>query len=253
MRKFKIEWVFICALFLMVIESSDSFSQTYITTQLKNARVKTAWANKSTGIKKLLAEKKISLDKIEIFIRAFKTEGKLEVWAKNKADVKFVLYKTYDVCAKSGILGPKLKQGDGQVPEGIYGINRFNPTSTYYLSLGLNYPNLADKIRSKAKDLGGDIFIHGKCVTIGCLPLTDEWIEEVYMLSVCAKSAGQKEIKVHIFPFRLTEKNLRMAIHTDEGKSQQYFWGNLKMVYSYFEANQKVGVWKVDVLGRYQQ
>jgi len=232
---------------------SSSNAQTFLNTQLKNTRVKKAWSNKSASIKKLLVEKKISLHKLEIFIRAFKTEDKLEVWGKNRTDSKFALLKTYDVCAKSGVLGPKMKQGDSQVPEGVYSINRFNPTSTYYLSLGLNYPNAADKKRSKAKDLGGDIFIHGKCVTIGCLPLTDEWIEEVYMIAVCAKSSGQKEIPVHIFPFHMSEKNLRMANHTDLGKSQQFFWENLKKVFTYFEENQKVGVWKVDETGNYKQ
>ena len=240
-------------LILMSLNICNSTSQTFLTAQLKSSRVKKAWTNKSSSIKKLLSDKNISTDKLEIFIRAFKTEDKLEVWGKNKSDDKFVLLKTYEVCAKSGLLGPKMKQGDGQVPEGVYNINRFNPTSTYYLSLGLNYPNAADKKRSKAKDLGGDIFIHGKCVTIGCLPLTDEWIEEVYLFAVCAKSAGQKEIAVHIFPFHMTEKNLRMAIHTNLGKSQQLFWENLKTVYSYFEENQKVGVWKVDILGKYSR
>ena len=240
-------------LILMSLNICNSTSQTFLTAQLKSSRVKKAWTNKSSSIKKLLSDKNISTDKLEIFIRAFKTEDKLEVWGKNKSDDKFVLLKTYEVCAKSGLLGPKMKQGDGQVPEGVYNINRFNPTSTYYLSLGLNYPNAADKKRSKAKDLGGDIFIHGKCVTIGCLPLTDEWIEEVYLFAVCAKSAGQKEIAVHIFPCHMTEKNLRMAIHTNLGKSQQLFWENLKTVYSYFEENQKVGVWKVDILGKYSR
>ena len=240
-------------LILMSLNICNSTSQTFLTAQLKSSRVKKAWTNKSSSIKKLLSDKKISTDKLNIFIRSFKNEDKLEVWGKNKSDDKFVLLKTYEVCAKSGLLGPKMKQGDGQVPEGVYNINRFNPTSTYYLSLGLNYPNAADKKRSKAKDLGGDIFIHGKCVTIGCLPLTDEWIEEVYLFAVCAKSAGQKEIAVHIFPFHMTEKNLRMAIHTNLGKSQQFFWENLKTVYSYFEENQKVGVWKVDILGKYSR
>jgi murein L,D-transpeptidase YafK len=238
---------------LMSFNFSNATSQSFLSTQLKNSRVKKVWSNKSTSIKKLLTDKKISIDKLEIFIRAFKTEDKLEVWTKNKSDEKFILFKTYDVCAKSGVLGPKMKQGDGQVPEGIYSINRFNPTSTYYLSLGLNYPNAADKKRSKAKDLGGDIFIHGKCVTIGCLPLTDEWIEEVYMLAVLAKSAGQKDIIVHIFPFQMNERNWRIAIHTEIGKTQQLFWENLKSVYSYFEENQKVGVWKTDVLGKYMR
>ena len=244
---------FLCVLSLFFFLNFNLHSQAFFNSQLKNSRVKKAWPNKSSSIKKLLTDKNISIDKLEIFIRAFKTEDKLEVWGKNKTDSKFVLLKTYEVCAKSGVLGPKMKQGDGQVPEGVYTINRFNPTSTYYLSLGLNYPNAADKKRSKAKDLGGDIFIHGKCVTIGCLPLTDEWIEEVYMLAVCAKSSGQKEIPVHIFPFYMTEKNLRMANHTDLGKSQQFFWENLKKVFTYFEENQKVGVWKVDETGNYKQ
>jgi murein L,D-transpeptidase YafK len=235
----------------MILNLQNLISQTFLSTHLKNSRVQKSWSNKNSSIKKLLTNKNISIDKLQIFIRAFKTEDKVEVWGKNKTDPKFVLLKTYEVCAKSGVLGPKMKQGDRQVPEGVYTINRFNPTSTYYLSLGLNYPNASDKKRSKAKDLGGDIFIHGKCVTVGCIPLTDEWIEEVYMLAVLAKNSGQKDIFVHIFPFQMTEKNWRIAIHTEIGKTQQIFWENLKMVFSYFQENQKVGVWKVDVNGKY--
>src|SRR5690606_11025729 len=99
---------------------------------------------------------------------------------------KFTLVKTYPVCSSSGLPGPKRKKGDRQTPEGFYHIDRFNPQSAFHLSLGINYPNSSDKILGHS-DPGGDIFIHGSCVTIGCVPLTDDLIKEVYVLAVEAK------------------------------------------------------------------
>src|SRR5690606_7945323 len=136
---------------------------------------------------------------------------------------------SYPICARSGILGPKEKQGDGQVPEGFYYINRFNPVSNFHLSLGINYPNEADSRRNPKGNLGGDIFIHGSCVTIGCLPLTDNLIKEVYLLSIHAYANGQTKIPVYIFPFRMTDDQMMTYISQySDNPSLVNFWKNLK-------------------------
>lgn len=130
-----------------------------------------------------------------LFIRAFKQEKELEIWAGSR---KLRLIKTYPILAASGVLGPKLQRGDRQVPEGWYYINRFNPKSRFHLSLGLNYPNEADKIRSAGRDPGDDIFIHGSNKSIGCLAMGDPAIEEIYGLARDVKS----RIHVLILPSR---------------------------------------------------
>ena len=114
----------------------------------------------------------------------------------------FRLFKTYRICALAGYMGPKRIQGDYQVPEGFYYINEFNPSSTYYLSLGLNYPNASDRVLSDSLRPGGEIYIHGSCVTVGCIPITDQQIDELYVLAAHAKDMGQDYIPVHIFPIR---------------------------------------------------
>lgn len=132
-------------------------------------------------------------------------------------------------------MGPKRRQGDGQVPEGFYYIDRFNPISNFYLSLGINYPNLSDKRKSSFHDPGGDIFIHGSCVTIGCLPITDDSIKELYLLAVYAKNNGQAKIPVYIFPFRMTDKQmLKYNAEYEGNKALLTFWDNLKPGYDHF-------------------
>jgi murein L,D-transpeptidase YafK len=134
----------------------------------------------------------------KIIFLIFKEEQKLEILGFRN-DV-FKLIKTYDFTAFSGKLGPKLKEGDKQIPEGIYKIEFLNPNSSYHLSLKVNYPNKFDKEKAKIDgrtNLGGDIFIHGKNVTIGCVPLGDKAIEELFILS---KFAFNNVIKVIIAP-----------------------------------------------------
>lgn len=138
-----------------------------------------------------------------VFLRAFKLEAALEVWAAPARGDRWVLVQQLPICARSGQLGPKRSQGDAQVPEGFYHIDRFNPQSAYHLSLGLDYPNALDRTRTRpGRSPGGDIFIHGDCVTIGCLPLRDEPMESVYLATVAARDAGQRAIEVHLFPCR---------------------------------------------------
>ena len=136
-------------------------------TQLRNVRVKTAYTEKEGTVKDYFTTKKLKYEKFNLFIRAFKKEQKLEVWIRETGKEAYALLHTYDFCAVSGTLGPKRKEGDYQIPEGIYSINHFNPLSNFYLSLGINYPNASDRILSDPKTPGGNIYIHGNCVTIG--------------------------------------------------------------------------------------
>lgn len=223
----------------------------FLSAQLKFSRVKTAWKNSEKTILTNLKKEEIEKNQVHIFIRAFKTEGILEVWAKNKSQTTFHLLKTYEICASSGTIGPKLIQGDGQVPEGVYSIDRFNPSSTYHLSLGLSYPNAVDIKRCGSHNPGGDIFIHGKCLTIGCMPLTDPIIEEVYMLAVLAKNAGQTHIPVHVFPFKLVKSDVEWEKKFPETKKWRAFWKNLQEIYVYFEKNKLPGIWKKGSKGEY--
>ena len=220
--------------------------------QIQFLRVKNAWKNEKDSLNLLLKSHNIDKKNLQIFIRAFKQEGILEVWVKNKTETKYRKLKSWSICSKSGFLGPKIEQGDRQVPEGVYFIDRFNPSSSYHLSLGISYPNSVDRKRSGAKNPGGDIFIHGYCVTIGCLPMTNEGIEEIYLLSVLARNAGQKNIPIHIFPFRLTQKNMNIA-DTENSKNWMEFWKNLQEVYNYFDINQEIGNWKCGKSGAYER
>lgn len=215
----------------------DSFKEE----QLKFPRVRQAYKDKGATLTSLLSAKKLNKDALRLYIRAFKAEAKVEVWAKNKQDKKFQLIKTFKVCSKSGTLGPKRKQGDFQVPEGFYSIDRFNPYSNFHLSPGVNYPNKSDQILGLSGSLGGDIFIHGDCVTIGCLPITDDQIKELYILCVEAKNAGQNKIPVTIFPSELTESKfseLRSA-HSSE-PDVVGLWTDLKKGYDLFNQNMEL-------------
>ena len=240
----------------LIIYSLLFFSFTFMpdnfkSQQQKFPRVKTAYEEKEKIVKELFSSKGVELSSASIFIRAFKNEAELEIWAKSFKQEKYQLIKTYKICSSSGELGPKRKQGDGQVPEGFYEIDRFNPSSNFYLSLGVSYPNASDKILGEKGNLGGDIFIHGNCVTIGCMPLTDDKIKEVYLVTVEAKSNGQK-IPVHIFPFRMNESNMKSY----EGKYKDIsklvsFWKNIRKGYDYFESDKALPLIKVLNNGEY--
>lgn len=220
--------------------------------QLKFPRVKEAFEDKGSVIDKLLSDKFIKKDKLDLMLVAYKTEKDLELWAANSPTETHTLIKTYKICAESGGLGPKRKEGDGQIPEGLYHIDRFNPASNFHLSLGLNYPNASDKIISDKKHPGGDIFIHGNCVSIGCLAMTDDKIKEIYPLAVLAKNAGQAKIPVYIFPKKMDVKGmawLRARVEGDEKLAA--FWNNLHVCYDRFQATKQPVPFTVDATGKY--
>jgi murein L,D-transpeptidase YafK len=164
-----------------------------------------------------------------IFVRIFKEESELEIW-KQKEDGRFYHFKTYPVCAWSGTLGPKVKAGDKQAPEGFYTVTpgQMNPNSQFHLAFNLGFPNAYDKANGRTGDA---LMVHGDCRSAGCFAMTDALIEEIYILAREAFQGGQRQFQVHAFPFRMTEANL-----TKHKGSEWYgFWKTLKEGYETFE------------------
>lgn len=213
-------------------------------------RVKTARENVEPKLKSLFRAAHARYPASQLFFQIFKAEREVEVWTVPSPGKAMVLLQVYPVAAMSGSLGPKRKEGDSQVPEGIYYIDRFNPSSSYHLSLGLNYPNSSDLKRSDKVKPGSDIFIHGSNVSIGCIAMTDSLIEEIYILSLDAHNDGSKKIPVHIFPFRMTSNNCRLYGSTNPSLSA--FWSELKPIYDRFTQSKKVPDVKVGSKGQYQ-
>lgn len=220
--------------------------------QLQNGRVKNAYDEKEVAVKNYFKAKKLSYEFFNLYLRAFKKEQKLEVWVKENGTDTYGHLHTYDFCNVSGKPGPKRKEGDLQIPEGVYEINHFNPLSKFHLSLGINYPNTSDKILSDPKNPGSSIYIHGNCVTVGCIPITDEKIEELYILAVEAVNNGQQKIPVHIFPTRLETSSVEMLIkEVNPNPETIKFWKNLQIIYNDFETSNKVKSVHVNKKGEY--
>lgn len=184
----------------------------------------------SAASKKLLVAKGIKPG-ASMFVRIFKEEAKFEAWFA-RADGTYTLFKTYEVCNWSGKLGPKLKTGDRQAPEGFYVITpaQMNPKSKYHLAFNIGYPNAYDRSYQRT---GAHLMVHGGCRSAGCYAMTDDSVQEIYALARDAFMGGQREFPVHAFPFRMTEQNLQKhAANKWAG-----FWRNLKTGYDYFELN----------------
>lgn len=219
----------------------------------RNATRLTDFRKKEDTLARQFREKGLSWPAKYLYIRSFKYDSQLEVWVKGEKDEPFKLFKTYKVCAMAGTLGPKRMEGDYQVPEGFYYINEFNPRSIYHLSLGLNYPNASDRYLSDAIQPGGDIYIHGSCVTTGCIPITNSQIEELYVLASYAKSHGQDFIPVHIFPVKFNVKRSADYLNKYVRDFADYaaLANSLKQVYYYFEKYKKLPVIMVNGRGSY--
>lgn len=224
----------------------------FLAHQLAFPRVADARATTDHALRARFQEKGLDYPASEIFVRVFKHERVLELWARSDPEDRFTLVTSYPVCALPGQLGPKQRMGDLQVPEGFYFIDEFNPRSSYHLSLRVNYPNLADRMRRQALALGGDIFIHGGCETVGCVPIEDANIRELYWVAAQAMDAGQLLIPVHIFPARLDESRLQWLADTFRPEAELLaFWRNLAEGYAYFEETQRVPWVTVAEDGRY--
>lgn len=238
---------------MMFLAYQYAIGQGFLEGQKSYPRVSMALRTKEDSLKKRCKEIGVRWPPKQLYFRSFKYDSQLEAWARNNNKEPYRLIKVFPVCALSGRLGPKREQGDYQVPEGFYYINEFKPASNYHLALGLNYPNLSDLHYSDSMRPGGDIDIHGSCITVGCIPVKNTPMEEVYVLAALAKNEGADYIPVHIFPIRYNVPSsvdyfLKMTA-TDPG--YQKFAINLKSVFDYFETNKKLPVIGVSKKGEY--
>jgi murein L,D-transpeptidase YafK len=174
-----------------------------------------------------LAKQGLALGK-PVFIRIFKEPAILQLWIQKGA--AYEQFRMYPICKFSGGVGPKLKEGDNQAPEGIYTVSpaQLNPNSRFHLSFNLGYPNAYDSFHGRT---GSALMVHGSCVSIGCYAMGDEAIEEIWTICAAALAAGQKSIPVHIFPFALTDNKLKRQ----QQNPWAGFWKELKPIFDEFE------------------
>jgi murein L,D-transpeptidase YafK len=221
--------------------SAQDDLQSFKNFQMSFSRVSSAWSKYNDSLSRAFKRKGVDYPAKDIYLRVFKSQNEMELWARNNEYSEFKLIKVYRICALSGVLGPKRWEGDRQVPEGYYFIEDFNPKSDFYLSLLLNYPNYSDLAQGAHKALGGDIYIHGGCVTVGCMPMTDDGIQELYTVCLSAKLNGETHIPVHIFPTRFTKNGLNYLGRTYSTDTvKQHFWVDLKAGYDYFEKTHRL-------------
>lgn len=214
-------------------------------------RVVEARKARGDSVKQLFVDKGLAYPVRSLFLRAFKREGILELWAAASNKQPMVLIKSFSICEKSGELGPKRRRGDLQVPEGVYHISFLQPRSDYHLSLKVNYPNASDRVRGYKKNLGGSIFIHGNCVTIGCLPIEDGPIEELFLAVLDTRRTFSAKVPVHIFPTRLDKQGMD-ELQKLQSKHMD-FWRELQPIYEAFEQDRRVPRTRVDgKTGRYR-
>ncbi len=179
-----------------------------------------------------LMEKEFSLGQ-PLFVRIFKIPGTLEVWLKK--DNRYQLFKEYPICCYSGYPGPKLQEGDWQSPEGFYSVSarQMNPNSSYHLAFNVGYPNSFDQARNRT---GSSIMVHGECSSRGCFAMGNRQMEEIYLLAHSALTAGQQYFSLHIFPFKLTARNLFKF------RSSPWigFWKKMRPEFDYFEQHHRI-------------
>lgn len=191
----------------------------------------------------LMSEKGMAMA-APIVMRSYKKEAELEIWKLNQSG-KYALLKTYPVCRWSGQLGPKLREGDRQAPEGFYAVTTaaMNPRSSLFLSFNIGYPNGFDRMHRRT---GSHLMVHGACSSQGCFAMTDEAMSEIYAIAREAFSAGQASFQFQSYPFRMTSENL--AKHRADPHFA--FWKNLKEGSDVFEVTAQEPIWTVSG-GRY--
>ncbi len=198
---------------VLLLAPPDAEAGDFLARQRRFPRVKAAYEARAAAVEASFREAGAAWPPRGLFIRAFKHDRAVELWAAPPASGEpHVLVRTFPVCASSGTLGPKRETGDLQVPEGFYNVSVFNPQSNYHLSLGVSYPNAADRFHSRGRSPGSAIMIHGSCVTIGCIPLQNGPVEDLYLAAVFARDAGQQQIPIHIFPCRLDARECQLVL-----------------------------------------
>jgi murein L,D-transpeptidase YafK len=218
--------------------------------QKRFPRVRTAFNLHEASIKGELVKRKIDEKKLSMAILAYKEESCLEIWL-GEEDSELQLVEEMEICASSGKPGPKTKEGDFQVPEGFYNLNCFNPGSRYHLSMCVNYPNESDLRRNPGvRRHGGAIMVHGGCITIGCIPVTNQSIERLYVYAVKARSSGQDAIPIYIFPAR--PDGARYKTLLQEYPWHKGFWTNLSNGHTRFIQRKKMLDIQVSPTGEYR-
>jgi murein L,D-transpeptidase YafK len=209
-------------------------------------RVAAARREKTPIITELFKTAGVAWPPEQMYLRAFKHEREVEVWAGPKAG-PLVKVKTYPICYASGELGPKRQRGDQQVPEGFYSIDLFNPTSNFHLSMRVSYPNAADQFHKTARDPGGAIMVHGNCVSIGCIAIEDEPIKELYIMALDTRAKTKRNVPIHIFPRRLDAEGMK-ALEADRPATDPLlaFWRSLQPAYTLFEEARHVPVTSIE-------
>lgn len=183
----------------------------------------------------------------ELYLRAFKHERTLEVWAGDGGGRPLVLFEEHAICGESGTVGPKVERGDLQIPEGLYLVTRLHPDSQGWLSLRMSYPNVADRARAAARGRaeqrrvspGGDILVHGTCISIGCIAIDNEPIERVYLLALEPMARG-RAIRVDVFPGRLEPERLDALFEHIDDIATVGLWRSLVPAYFAFERTRHV-------------
>lgn len=204
-------------------------------------------------LRKQFEQKNLCWPPAHLYIRSFKYDRMLEVWVKDYFHAPYKLFKTYKICMQSGTLGPKRMEGDYQMPEGFYYINDFNANSNFHLSLGLNYPNASDRVLSDSLRPGSAIYIHGQCVSSGCIAIENKPIEELFLLTALARDNGQEFIPTHVFPVNYSNKKSfeYLATTTKGNQPLQKFAISLKTVFDYFENRKQLPIILVNKKGDY--
>ncbi len=226
----------------------------FIESQKGIYRINTVFTRMEDSVKKQFQQKGLVWPPQAMYVRSFKFDKQLEVWVKGDMDKPYQLFKTYKICMQSGAMGPKRMEGDYQVPEGFYYINEFNPNSMYHLSLGLNYPNASDRILSDARRPGNNIYIHGNCVSTGCIAITDGPIEELYIIGAQVKDQGVQDfIPVHVYPVRYNKKeSLEYLNRTIENNDYlKEFNSKIRKAFEFFENKKEIPVIMVNRKGDY--
>ena len=241
-------------LFVLIAIAFTGTAQTSYLNMVQSSARTTGLFNKvEDSLRKQFEAKKLQWPPQEVYIRSFKYDRLLEVWVKSESKDAFKLFKSYKICMQSGTIGPKRMEGDFQMPEGFYYINEFKPNSNFHLSLGLNYPNASDKILSDSYRPGNSIYIHGKCLSVGCIAIDNLPIEEVYLMTSYARDAGQEFIPVHVYPVKYNVKKSfdYLAQITKENQPLQQFAISIKSAFDYFEDKKQLPLVLVNKKGEY--
>lgn len=238
---------------VLPVMAQPPMERDFLAYQKSFKRVDDAFLKTEDTLKAQFAAKGLEWPAKYMYIRSFKLDSRLEIWVKNKASEPYKKFKNYKVCALAGSLGPKRYEGDYQVPEGFYYINEFRPNSQYHLALGVNYPNASDRMLSDKKRPGGEIFVHGSCVTVGCIPLTDPVIEEVYVLAASTRAAGQDFIPIHVFPvlFKNDKSKDLLEKFLETRPDYRPLADNLEKAYYYFEEKKQLPTIFINAKGEY--